>query len=477
MSDMSALSAELARYDDEMGRLQEQLLQLAEDRATLQADYDDCRGLLSPIRRLPAETLVEIFALSTRAPNVNVFIPAFGGYSSETVAQGIAALAQAPLLRLSQVCARWHTIAIGTPALWSRIQLDGNIWDPSRLKKVSRLFNSALERSAHTPLTVIIRNFTKIRPSTLLLLSQHSERWQKLTCMCSFSDLRRLSAIKGQLPRLESLEVQAWGDDGASMPDIFEISPRLKRVKFCGEGRALSKLPLERPSEVHWHSQYISSHEVIPPTSFMPRLSDRAKFTLSMTLLGSSDPAPVLAVTSNISAFKIEIGNEHLGFSNLRALDGFLANLTLPSLEALELKSTHHPPTSIPLPQTEFLSLSARSSFHDHLRSLHLYHISITEASNSTTRFIRTSYSRACGHAAHSKSSFARSRVTSARLTPRSSRGWTKHAARKNWCSHFQRCLSLLLLHRQPPHAILRSWEFSREAAETLHTSQLDMVN
>ncbi|KAJ6588280.1 hypothetical protein B0H19DRAFT_911066, partial [Mycena capillaripes] len=55
--------SELSRYDTEISRLRSALEKLEADRDILHAYYDVCRGVLPPIQSLPAEVLLDIFAL------------------------------------------------------------------------------------------------------------------------------------------------------------------------------------------------------------------------------------------------------------------------------------------------------------------------------------------------------------------------------------------------------------------------------
>lgn len=125
-STISPLSEELARYDDEVAhceneivRLRAQLVKAKADRAALKAHraalkahHDDVSSLVSPMRRLPSEFLVSIFTLSAESLR-----------PTNSVSNAMARLAREPLLTVSQVCIRWHRIALGTPTLWNTIDL------------------------------------------------------------------------------------------------------------------------------------------------------------------------------------------------------------------------------------------------------------------------------------------------------------------------------------------------------------------
>ncbi|KAJ7653037.1 hypothetical protein B0H17DRAFT_865281, partial [Mycena rosella] len=117
---------EIARYDTEISRVKAQLGRLEADHAALHTHYVTCRGLLSPIRRLPSEILVDIFALcaGSFAPECDI-----GGDGQETpVAIEMSRIAQMPLLTASAVCSRWHTIVMGTPTLWDTVELNSVLW-------------------------------------------------------------------------------------------------------------------------------------------------------------------------------------------------------------------------------------------------------------------------------------------------------------------------------------------------------------
>lgn len=118
-----------------------------------------------------------------------------------SLAGEMSLLAHAPLLTLSQVYARWHTIALGTLMLWCHIELEAILWtDPLLVGNNTKLFRSALERSGNNPLSVSIRNereciahIPAFEPP-----SQHSERWKTAAFGSPFADLLPLSGLNGR---------------------------------------------------------------------------------------------------------------------------------------------------------------------------------------------------------------------------------------------------------------------------------------
>ncbi|KAJ6589593.1 hypothetical protein B0H19DRAFT_921989, partial [Mycena capillaripes] len=119
---ITTLSEQLSRCDDEIARLQARINKLMVHRGALREQYVDCQGLSAPIRRLPVEIIAEIFGLSMAVSEQDYI----GHPTYPTLA--LNRLAHRSLLIASQVCARWHSIGMGTPSLWTKIHLDTALW-------------------------------------------------------------------------------------------------------------------------------------------------------------------------------------------------------------------------------------------------------------------------------------------------------------------------------------------------------------
>ncbi|KAJ7496512.1 hypothetical protein FB451DRAFT_1207955 [Mycena latifolia] len=338
---------------------------------------------LSPIIQLPSELLAQIFDLHWLS-----FTPAFEDIAGLTCASSqteICRLAHAPLLSLSQVCSRWHTIALGTPSLWREIQLDNVLWDTSEsshIDKVLELLESALARGRNSSLTVMMICDVDKPPfyPALQLLTAHSERWQIASLKCPMTVIDAFSGVKGRLPRLENLELEIWDDESREL-DILEVVPRLERLAFGGPLVAISKLPIGQLNS--FSCLDMLSVEAPMVMSVMTQLKRSAEFRLDLEIW-HEDPSQVFDVnipplTSNISSITIEVLETFIPAQCRHTLGEIFANLTLPALEDLKLKSEQYPHLPLPWPHNDFLSLCARSSFHIHLRSLQLHHVIVTE--------------------------------------------------------------------------------------------------
>ncbi|KAJ7108837.1 hypothetical protein C8R43DRAFT_184470 [Mycena crocata] len=108
-SQIAASTPILARYDTEIERLKKTL----QDRSMLKDHVYGCQAAL-PIRRLPPEILVEIFA------------PSSFSSSSPPKTKALDDLAKFDLLQLSQVWSYWHTLVMDTPSLWSHIAVNAS---------------------------------------------------------------------------------------------------------------------------------------------------------------------------------------------------------------------------------------------------------------------------------------------------------------------------------------------------------------
>jgi hypothetical protein len=357
--------------------------QLLVQRAEVQAHYTNCMGLFAPIRQIPTEILVEIFKMCWEA-----FVSTIGpGAGSMSLAGEMSRLAHAPLLTLSQVCIRWHTIALGTPALWCDIDVEAILWaDPLHVDNNMNLLRAALERSGNHPLSVSISNECAAIPHVPAydLISRHSERWETVVFECRFSDLLPLSGIKGRLPNVENLHIYCWGDDAVRALETFRDLPRLRRIDFCPiAGRSLAQLPWEQLNDVEcWEFRLHGNESVIP--TILPRLSRGATFCLAFSWLDqdveTDQPLEGPSVRSDIAVLVIQVSD----FSPTIAptmLEFLLATLTLPLLHEFVFVVQHRY-SDLPFlwPHSQFLSLADRSSFHSHLHTLHIYHVTVSDA-------------------------------------------------------------------------------------------------
>ncbi|KAJ7476761.1 hypothetical protein FB451DRAFT_1243897 [Mycena latifolia] len=338
-----------------------------------------------PIHRLPSELLVVIFASCWSS-----FTPAFQDTNgAATFEVEISRLAHAPLLELSRVCGRWHTIAIGTPSLWNEIQLDGVLWSSPIPKQANalRLLQLALERGGNSPLTLMIRNdYDAVAYGPALdLLAAHSERWQAAAFGCPLDIFTGLAAAKGKLSRLEYLEIHLWDgeDNSTDLSSIFEVAPRLQDLTFgdCSP-LAMSNFPLAQLSWLACLSLF--PHDIPTVVSWTPRLGHaaelRLQFSLILQLPSDTLDLDIAPVTSDLASLYIEVMDPFHPPHSSQALGSIFRALTLPCLNKLELESKEYPHFPLTWSHAPFISMCTRSSFDAHLQSLDIYDVHISHA-------------------------------------------------------------------------------------------------
>ncbi|KAJ7633627.1 hypothetical protein DFH06DRAFT_1303376 [Mycena polygramma] len=357
--------------------LHSKIIQIDAQRAALRQKLDDCRTFQAPIRRLPSEIVAEIFKLTVAAT------------PEPQQALVDASLIERFIGSRSLHFLRCPSIALGTPALWSKIHLDPALWrSVITTEKALALFQSALARGANHPLTVVV-SARYMSPShhipAFTRLAEHSGRWRSATFECPFSYLSVFSGIKGNLPMLETLTITPTLDmTPPTGTDIFEIAPRLR--DFAVRNVFLPFVHTAPLAEIqHIRSLNLASEDIAMAVSTMPRLSIANRFTLQFYLDDfTSNRSRTLELgiqptSSDVGQLKIEIEGEFFTHHCHQALGAIFAALTLPRLEGLDFESEQYPRFPLAWPQPQFLTLAQRSAFYTTLRSLCLFHVHITE--------------------------------------------------------------------------------------------------
>ncbi|KAJ6603578.1 hypothetical protein DFH09DRAFT_899230, partial [Mycena vulgaris] len=174
---------------------------------------------------------------------------------------------------VSQVCIRWHRTALGTPTLWDTLELDSiDLWLNTKHRRTAMgLLKVALDRSARSPLSFSISIMDGMDCARILqLLAQHCQRWKSASFFCRASDLRELSSVKGNMPWLETLEVEIH--DTSHTLALFQVAPRL--TSFAVGGFILpTTLAEARLDQIHTFSCLGQGPAQVPmAVSIMPRI-------------------------------------------------------------------------------------------------------------------------------------------------------------------------------------------------------------
>ncbi|KAJ7147742.1 hypothetical protein C8R43DRAFT_1010551 [Mycena crocata] len=361
-STLAAIAEELAQYDDEIVELRAQLRSVEADREVLQQHYNDCHGLVAPVRRLLPEILVQIFELCRR---VDWDVDKHGeGYPARR-------LAQPNLLRVAQVCSRWHNIGTGTSTLWNTIEVGHWIRSTIALPLV-------LERSGKAPLNVAIYYY---RNEILKLIAQHSKRWitAKFVFPLADIDLQVFSEARAKLPVLETLNLQAFWAISKEAVDFFAIAPTLRNLTLTGS--LISRVATPPLDQLHFLGYVRVRPEVIHICiSRMAELSRGAEFRLELSLrfVNKDIYLDIPPTSSDIGRLSMDVAEWIQPEICAKFLGDIFASLTLPYLRDLSFEVGDWR-CVLPWPHEEFLAASSRSSFHSHLSTLELYYTFITE--------------------------------------------------------------------------------------------------
>ncbi|KAJ7189075.1 hypothetical protein C8R46DRAFT_34590 [Mycena filopes] len=353
---------ELARYDAEIERLRESMDKILSERATLAWYSDGCRSVVAPVRRLPNELLAEIFDMC--APEGQEVV------SATTPNQEVKRVTKRYLLQFAEVCSHWHSVALGTPNLWSLIVLNTAMWRDSgqSLKTLLNVLTSSLQRGGECALTlqVAVRHRDD-EHSILRLLSEHSRRWSRVSLWIDPQSFPHLSRAKGALDRLGFLQLVSRTPRGEihTASNIFQIAPRLSEVWLAAWRAPLPILPWNQLSFASlglyagWAPESMQILRLLPKSA-----------TLSIRTSTLSTPQP--PILSNIGKLTVEL----VTAARSRPILGVLfQSLTLPRLGVFCLVRSGFFPR---WEQGPFLDFASRSSLQTTLTSLRIDVVIIT---------------------------------------------------------------------------------------------------
>ncbi|KAK7055129.1 hypothetical protein R3P38DRAFT_1345416 [Favolaschia claudopus] len=107
---------ELSLLEDEINRLKSALKVVQRNHSNLKAEMKGYKGILSPLRRLPAEILGEIFLYFV--PSVDKTCPRYEPLSVRSQFAKVS-----PPWQLGQICRRWRAVALSLSELWAFLDL------------------------------------------------------------------------------------------------------------------------------------------------------------------------------------------------------------------------------------------------------------------------------------------------------------------------------------------------------------------
>ncbi|KAJ7719998.1 hypothetical protein DFH07DRAFT_309676 [Mycena maculata] len=390
-----AVPAELARYDAELARLDAIFGQIVAGRNALQGLHDQCVGIIDcPIRRLPTEIIVQIFA-HCEAPKEWDMSPILAPQWEKKAKQEIARVAGGSLTAFSQVCIQWRRVVFGTATLWQTINLDLRCWTlPVEASRASYLHQRmidflvvALERGQQTPLTLNVHGAGECHPRAIQTLAHSSRRWRAATFTLEYVMFKNFAAVASNLPHLESLTLLALpgvNEDTEALADAmhyFGCAPQLRTVEFCGPVAVVAQLPLEQLRSCTYSG--VGADDIVHLITQMARFPRGGAIyaQLNFEEISAALPLQLPEVESAIVEFSV-YSMQHDGPESQGVLDAIFETLTLPHLQELSLLGMPIDEQCLrPLhwPQSAAHALLARSGSGRTLYSLSLHDVFVSE--------------------------------------------------------------------------------------------------
>ncbi|KAK0435531.1 hypothetical protein EV421DRAFT_1229876 [Armillaria borealis] len=317
--------ASLSSLSQHIVAVRETLRILLKDQARTVKHIREVKRLLSPVRRLPADVLIEIFTAC---------LPEDPDLPDDTDSLD----AQLAPWVLSQVCASWRQTALASTGLWANIRLRMDLYT-NHMESVFRL-GTVLDRAGERLLRVYIqgRKDFSDHPVFVLILST-SARWKSLDVAAPLHSFHSFNSISHHFPLLETLRIKVSSFHRSDIqPEFtcvvhgFRQAPRLRDLSVTQKLVSdmpffprLFALPLETISELHIES---TASDVV---SFLR--SDTAKHLVSLIITSVDSKRHGLPQQIEIPVIRHDC-LQRLCLVNSAA---GLSRLQLPALRSLEL--------------------------------------------------------------------------------------------------------------------------------------------
>lgn len=217
--------SEIESLDDEILQVEALFSRLTEQKRDLVAFTRGQQSLLSPIRRIPAEILGDIFLYCCPAINI-------GNWRGNSL-----------VWQLGEVCYYWRTVIMSLHEIWARMDITMQAYMarpqeyPGYMKTIDHLVATCLSRSGDCPLSFALATHGT-HPAFSSVFDQlfaYSDRWFEVSLEVDWlTFLPNLTQIKDRIPRLRSLTLKARIGTGHYIHpiDAFEVAPQLSRLEI-----------------------------------------------------------------------------------------------------------------------------------------------------------------------------------------------------------------------------------------------------
>ncbi|KAJ7648264.1 hypothetical protein DFH06DRAFT_1476314 [Mycena polygramma] len=235
---IKVFDAQIHSLETQIHDLRAAVLQLQSRRNGVAESVRKHQSVISPIRRVPAELICEIFLAASS--------------SEDAVSE--------PPWYLGHICRSWRHHALSYPPLWLSITVS-----PFQLvgMALARL-GAQLVRSANAPLDIHWRRVhDHLDPRLLNLLLPQSNRWRNLRFEnCGLKNFDWLHSVDGCLDQLQKVEVNSLAAE-IDIPDVFSAARNLREV-ILADHRFLHSPAIAIPWEqiTHYHGTYSPARQL-----------------------------------------------------------------------------------------------------------------------------------------------------------------------------------------------------------------------
>ncbi|SJL14508.1 uncharacterized protein ARMOST_17969 [Armillaria ostoyae] len=254
---------EVSAYDAEILRLEITLEELYRDRDRLRTYAKYHSALLSPVRRLPYDILLQIFKdVQVCEEQYKIHPP--GSY-----------------LRLGLVCKRWREITLDSPSLWSTIfiPLRPLPWLTPRWNALQKIVQIQQLRSQETPLTLMYQTYevdTGDQAFDLIIQDLSAQRHRVRQVECSLNAVSVLGNGNDMLAAAEGLVI--IGYEGVQSPNNYTLNlPDLLSLTIRDH------VPLRRidlPRHIHTLNLVLRRDDFAAAMNSLPGMHSLRNFTI-----------------------------------------------------------------------------------------------------------------------------------------------------------------------------------------------------
>ncbi|KAJ7607256.1 hypothetical protein DFH06DRAFT_1380042 [Mycena polygramma] len=319
----------------------------------------------APVRRVPADIMIEIFTrVKSMADEDELAIAATARLEGMELPQ-LLSVGRDPATTLSHVCREWRAIACAHAALWASFSF------PLFAEGMTALTAVYLERARSFPLTIEIisqppKQDAALGAQAIELLAKFSDNLLDLRLVTvkdqpygstgnAVEALPPFEALYGKLPRLQILQLPQCAAFGAA----FELAPSLHTLRLCSYGKSGWNDPDPAPK---FDSGVIRSLTVdghgprrIPPFDNLTDLTSHVPLSMDTTPNANAVVWPPPTLLPDLKSWTIKFE----GYPRTRtqwAAPRLFPLFTTPALHTLDISFLHHP--------EEFLPWLRNATFH-----------------------------------------------------------------------------------------------------------------